>query len=559
MLSAKCNMEITGPHPPRLPLLPNGHWRMSAGGPALATTRVLRLDEVPTPTRESPSNSRLSAAAGGAADCKKSWKVGGVVQQLERTTVSMPTTTMGSGRDDGEAALEDDLAATRRLTYRQQQQVRCNAGHSGVGGYIRERKGVQAEATPRNAVAEPSPSKQRAHDVVGAALAGNRQEDMVCTPPKQGADRTSCAQRQEHKSPQDDVATCVPLRLSPPNRPSPLPPRRPVRGSEYSKRRITAPGFVSCPTLSASMPAVSLEKSVLRRRGSSCDCRTTASPSIDSAGSATSSTSSTGSEGCSTTTGAGCVASTALVVAVADAAKAAPESSAGSKSCTGYADLAEQICSTRAVWALDKVALPFERSASRPLAGDDASQHLGLWMVWMVHRVALNDPSLKELDFSGCSVPAEDDEPRIVRKLIESLAKNKYLVRLSLCGSNLSGSRFARGLAEALAQKSCSLQVLDIRCNQLTPLDLTTIVQALAKNDYLREFCCGSQQGMFKALAADEFESTSEALDRALQINTTLLKLEFPLYHRHWRDQIGRKLLRNAKLARKTRLASTEH
>merc|ERR1719369_98982 len=129
----------------------------------------------------------------------------------------------------------------------------------------------------------------------------------------------------------------------------------------------------------------------------------------------------------------------------------------------------------------------------------------------MVHRVALNDPSLTELDFSGCAVPLEDDEPRIVQKLVDSLATNTCLVRLSLCGSNLSGSGLARDLAAALASNSC-LRALDIRRNHFGPAHLTSIIEALGKNTSLRELCCGSQHWMSMGLA-DDHESTSQALD----------------------------------------------
>ena len=42
-------------------------------------------------------------------------------------------------------------------------------------------------------------------------------------------------------------------------------------------------------------------------------------------------------------------------------------------------------------------------------------------MIWMVHRVYLNDPTLKELNFSGMQMPRPHDCLVIAPKLAKSL------------------------------------------------------------------------------------------------------------------------------------------
>ena len=37
----------------------------------------------------------------------------------------------------------------------------------------------------------------------------------------------------------------------------------------------------------------------------------------------------------------------------------------------------------------------------------------GDWMIWMIHRAWLNDPSLKELDFTGMHMPLPHDEQTV--------------------------------------------------------------------------------------------------------------------------------------------------
>lgn len=47
----------------------------------------------------------------------------------------------------------------------------------------------------------------------------------------------------------------------------------------------------------------------------------------------------------------------------------------------------------------------------------DPDRHPFDWMIWMVHRVYLNDPTLKELNFSGMQMPRPQDCLVIAPKL----------------------------------------------------------------------------------------------------------------------------------------------
>ena len=42
---------------------------------------------------------------------------------------------------------------------------------------------------------------------------------------------------------------------------------------------------------------------------------------------------------------------------------------------------------------------------------------LGNWMIWMVHRAHLDDPTLLKFDFTNLKMPAGNVEPRISPKL----------------------------------------------------------------------------------------------------------------------------------------------
>jgi len=198
--------------------------------------------------------------------------------------------------------------------------------------------------------------------------------------------------------------------------------------------------------------------------------------------------------------------------------------------------LAQRICSSRLADLRTLWPHPMPTSAS------DAS--LGTWMIWMVERVAANDPQLTSLDFKNLAMPAPHDEPRIAPKLMEALMKNTHLTELSLFNSNFQGAEQARLLSRAL-QVNRTLEVLNLECNLLEPDDLQEIFNGLGRNRVLREFRCTDQ---FCEEQADRV--VFKALHDSLQTNFTLQKLGMDLTERHYRDQILKALIRNTEAAR---------
>lgn len=205
--------------------------------------------------------------------------------------------------------------------------------------------------------------------------------------------------------------------------------------------------------------------------------------------------------------------------------------------------LADRICATRNLAELDEIELPFcINSSSRPQL-----HILGTWMIWMVHRVALNDHRLSRLDFSTYGMPLGEAEERIATKLMRTLGFNTHLEQLHLADSNLQGGMHAELLAASLAGNS-TLRVLDVSCNFLEPCDLRQIFTGLARNGALSDLRCSGQ--FCEQAGWDAFQALAEALKQ----NRTLRKLGMELTDPHWRDQINRGLIRNVEGLRRKRL-----
>jgi len=207
--------------------------------------------------------------------------------------------------------------------------------------------------------------------------------------------------------------------------------------------------------------------------------------------------------------------------------------------------LADRICATTDLVELDALELPFcTSSTSRP-----QFHFLGTWMIWMVHRVALNDHRLLRLDFSTYGMPLGEAEERIATKLMRTIGFNTHLEQLHLADSNLQGGMHAELLAASLAGNS-TLCVLDVSSNFLEPCDLRQIFTGLARNGALSDLRCSGQ--FCEQAGWDAFQALAEALKQ----NRTLRKLGMELTDPHWRDQINRGLIRNVDGLRRKRLES---
>lgn len=161
----------------------------------------------------------------------------------------------------------------------------------------------------------------------------------------------------------------------------------------------------------------------------------------------------------------------------------------------------------------------------------------GTWMVWMVHRVYLNDPTLERLDFTNCGMPTGRQEHRIAPKLVEALAENMHLKHLRLSNSNLHSCEAAK-LALSLTKNS-TLSTLEIECNHLEPSDLQCIIEALAGNTCLQDLRCS---GQFCMQAGPR---VFQAVKETLESNRTLRRLGMEITDAHWRHEIHRAMSKN--------------
>jgi len=187
---------------------------------------------------------------------------------------------------------------------------------------------------------------------------------------------------------------------------------------------------------------------------------------------------------------------------------------------------------------------------------DRANQpNLGTWMVWMVHRVYLNDPSLESLDFGCFHVPRGDLDPRILPKLFKALASNTHLKQLMLGNTGLESDKGCiNQLADALRSNS-TLQKLDLQANFLEMCDLTVIFEALSENTGLQDLkvnfqACAKQS--FKDSMLEQGNDVYKAAAAAFRTNRSLIKLDLILLQRHWQDQICRGLMQNRQELRKS-------
>lgn len=171
----------------------------------------------------------------------------------------------------------------------------------------------------------------------------------------------------------------------------------------------------------------------------------------------------------------------------------------------------------------------------------------GDWMIWMVHRAWLNDPSLAELDFTNMHMPEPHVEKRIAPKLMEALEYNKYIQVLCLANSNLQRTQGLE-LAEAL-RKNNVLRVLDIERNCLDSGAVREIAVAIGDNrcTCLEQLMVAHQKQAGKYFGRPTEEAVANMFVRG---NETIIKLGMDLDDANWRNLIDRALLRNQALRR---------
>jgi len=180
--------------------------------------------------------------------------------------------------------------------------------------------------------------------------------------------------------------------------------------------------------------------------------------------------------------------------------------------------------------------------------------NLGDWMIWMVHRAWLNDPSLTDFNFCNKWMPPPHVEPRIAPKLMKALAHNTNIVILQLSNSNLMKPQGPQ-MAEAL-KKNTTIKVLNIETNSLDCDGLHQIGAALKENKE-----CGIEQMRFnnqKSLGEFFGRPVEEIFAQVMETNMMIVKLGFTVNDAHWRLVIDRAVLRNNDFARRRRKGVVE-
>merc|ERR1719329_899588 len=168
---------------------------------------------------------------------------------------------------------------------------------------------------------------------------------------------------------------------------------------------------------------------------------------------------------------------------------------------------------------------------------------LGNWMIWMVHRAHLNDPTLVKFDFSNLKMPSGDLEPRISPKLALAMEENTSITEFNMACSNLQGTE-AACLAVALRNNKTLLK-LNIDSNALQPLELESIAAGIAFSQTLQEIRCNN---------VSQGRQVYEAIANCVKTNTFIVKVGLEIKDPHFRGQIDGQITRNNDAARKRRV-----
>eukprot|EP00931_Biecheleriopsis_adriatica_P026366 TRINITY_DN16055_c0_g1_i2.p1 TRINITY_DN16055_c0_g1~~TRINITY_DN16055_c0_g1_i2.p1 ORF type:complete len:787 (-),score=141.68 TRINITY_DN16055_c0_g1_i2:6-2327(-) len=150
------------------------------------------------------------------------------------------------------------------------------------------------------------------------------------------------------------------------------------------------------------------------------------------------------------------------------------------------------------------------------------------------------------------------EDPRIIPKLFDALQQNTHLEEVMLGNTGLlSKKEHVEKLSKAL-RVNRTLRKLDIQANFFKMSDLKSIFDAVADNQSLEELKVNNQvseEGDFSELlqtqVGTEVYKSAEAM---LQKSRRLRTLDLELLQRHYRDVIGKLVLRKSEERRKEKL-----
>jgi hypothetical protein len=171
----------------------------------------------------------------------------------------------------------------------------------------------------------------------------------------------------------------------------------------------------------------------------------------------------------------------------------------------------------------------------------------GDWMIWMVHRAWLNDPTLIDLNFDSRHMPEPHLEKRIAPKLMAAMLTNTHLEVLSLSNSNVQKSS-ALELAEALRQ-NCTLRTINLEANCLDSNCIRELALSIRDNSgaTIEHLRLQHQRQMGPVFG----RPAEEAVGQMMQRNEIIVKLGFECADGHWRNLIDRALVRNNDFSRR--------
>jgi len=177
------------------------------------------------------------------------------------------------------------------------------------------------------------------------------------------------------------------------------------------------------------------------------------------------------------------------------------------------------------------------------------TKEYGDWMIWMVHRAYLDDPTLIDFNFNNMHMPPPHIEARIAPKLMKAMETNTHIEELSLVNSNLIK---AQGLELAASLRvNRTVKSLNLECNCLDSQAVREIADALRANpeSMIEHFRLTQQKGVGNFFG----RPVEEAIGQLMERNETIIKLGFECNDAHWRNIIDRALLRNNDFARRRR------
>lgn len=192
------------------------------------------------------------------------------------------------------------------------------------------------------------------------------------------------------------------------------------------------------------------------------------------------------------------------------------------------------------------------------VAEPERRTHLGVWMIWMVHRVYLNDPTLDVLNFTNCMMPpiiSATPDPRallVAPKLVKAIATNNHLKKIILANTNLRADE-GRELGASLA---CNRTVthLNVESNMLAPTDLQVVIEGVGASKSLQEFRCDNQ---LMGHAGRSRNGALDALLDAVRNNTRIVKLGMEITEPYFNNEITKQVMQNNLEARRIQKGQT--